>query len=1137
MFPGSGAQYCNMALDLYRQEVVFRDEIERCFTLIAPHLESDLKSVIYPGDEPSKEVIADLQKPTHTFTSLFVVEYAMAKLLMSWGITPGAMIGHSVGEYTAACLSGVFSLKDALALVALRGRLFETLPEGSMASVPLPADEVEALLGEDLSIAAVNRTDLCVVSGPIAAVDALRATLAERDVETARVHASFAPHSKLVEPILDEFRAFLETITFGTPEIPLVSNLTGDFVEPERVTVPDYWVRHLRETVHFAGGIGQLIKDPRRALIEVGPGQTLATLARQHPGKSKGQLIACTTRHPRQDTADHAVFLNTLGKLWLAGTDVDWDGFYASEERRRVPLPAYPFEREMYWMETGVDGLRSEQSRQPSVSDQEEMVQEEALVAQAETRVEPMDGERSLLGQLKMMLHDVSGIEIADIDPEATFAELGIDSLMMLQVTAALGRDFDIRIGPRELFQETPSLVLLAASIEKASPERWGAGGTISLPESRRPVEARHPSPREDTIARLKNIVEDITGHDAATVDPDASFIELGIDSLMIIQVSARIQKEFNTALDLNDLFDKARTLNALAGHIGDTDASIGGGTQPPIALRQKVASITAPIRDDEANVARKADITEWFYQPSWIRSPLAPVDSSSKTSTWLLFADDRDIHAKLAETLRKQGQIVVTITRGDRFEKRDDDQFSIRPDVSEDYARLVSALSEAGGSFTHIVHGWTYESTASKGGVDNSFDVSDAGFFSLLYLAQALPAADIRLFILTSALFSVNGSGPIDPLKATLLGPCRVIPKEMPRVHCRLIDLPVEDDQSPDEDLTAHLVAEFGQATTDQVVAYRDGERWLQTFSQARPADATTVGAAPGLKKSGIYLITGGFGDLGGLITNHLARAYQARLVLVGRTELPPREEWEARTGSSAHGDPIASRIGQILDLEALGAEVLTVSADVADRMQMDQAIQQTIARFGRFDGVIHAAGVLNDGIIPFKTRRDVEASFAAKITGTLVIEAVTKHLDLDFVALFSSTHAILAPPGQIAHSAANSFLDQFAQSRFDGAPRRYLTINWPLWHKVSLVGVDGGPWLQEARANGIGSADGIKAFEHALRCPSPQVILSPKNFADAITVFNRLSDSNRSQVDQSTAKPPCRGACGTANVTRSVR
>jgi len=493
MFPGSGAQYCNMALGLYRQEAVFRDEIERCFSLIAPHLESDLKSIIYPGDEPSAVAIEDLQKPTSTFASLFVVEYAMAKLLMSWGIRPAAMIGHSLGEYTAACLSGVFSLEDALALVALRGRLFETLPEGSMASVPLPADEVTPFLGEDLSIAAVNRADLCVVSGPTAAIEALRATLSERDVETARVRASFAPHSKMVEEILDEFRAFFETVTFGAPEIPLVSNLTGDFIEAGQVTTPDYWVRHLRETVHFADGVGQLVNDPNRALIEVGPGQTLATLARQHPGKSKGQLIACTTRHPRQDTADHAVLLNTLGKLWLAGADVDWDGFYAHEQRRRVPLPAYPFERQMFWMETGVDGLRKAESRQPSRIDHEAtaLAPPQSLAGGAVNGVGSSTDDNPLLMKLKGMLNEVSGVEIADIDTDATFAELGVDSLMMTQVTAALSRDFDFKIGPRELVQETPSLALLAAHMEKTSPERWQA------------VEARRPLPAYPVLIPL----------------------------------------------------------------------------------------------------------------------------------------------------------------------------------------------------------------------------------------------------------------------------------------------------------------------------------------------------------------------------------------------------------------------------------------------------------------------------------------------------------------------------------------------------------------------------------------------------------------------------------------------------------
>jgi len=600
----------------------------------------------------------------------------------------------------------------------------------------------------------------------------------------------------------------------------------------------------------------------------------------------------------------------------------------------------------------------------------------------------------------------------------------------------------------------------------------------------------------------------------------------------MMTQLNTRIRKEFGIDLDLKELFGKAMTLAALASHI-QTETE---GTTPAATCNQLTESrVTAPVQSDLPVVASETDIANWFHTPSWTRAPLPSALVNRSAACWLLFANDQGVFAKLVEEIEARGETVVTITRSTRFEQHDGQRFSIRPDAPGDYTNLIAALSKADLLPTDILHGWTHGLAPSNGRAENHGDVQACGFFSLLFLAQALggASAERRLFILTSDLYAVSGPETIDPQKATLLGPCRVMPKEMPGLQCRLIDAPTDGQKPSDQDLAALLLAEFDQETADEVIAYRGGERWRETFS---PTPLPTADeASPRLKTSGVYLVTGGLGDVGEIITSHLAKTYQAKLVLVGRTELPPRENWETHLASPDLEKAIGRKIGQIQELEKLGAEVLTISADVADRAEMEGVVRQAIERFGRLDGVIHAAGILNDSMILLKNQRDVEASFAAKITGTLTIEAVTKDLDLDFVALFSSTHAILAPPGQVAHSAANSFLDQFAQSRFDGSKPRFLTINWPLWREISLVGVNGGPWLDLARASGIRVADGIDVFERVLQSPHPQMIVSPRNFSDNLAFFRDFAVTIQSGSKDRSSNPQPSPAKPTSTPTKT--
>ncbi len=350
LFPGQGAQHPDMGRDLYETEPAFRESLDRCCEALRPLLGLDLRQVMYPQPGAAGEAARRLEQTALAQPALFAVEHALARLWMSWGIRPQAMLGHSLGEYVAACLAGVFSLEDALALVAERGRLMQSLPPGAMLSVPLSEDELLPLLGSGLALAAVNGPSRCVVSGSEDAVAALEAGLGARGTAGRRLHTSHAFHSVMMEPILAPFAERVRAVRREPPRIPFVSNLTGTWITADQATDPGYWSRHLRQAVRFGDGLGTLASDGKAALLEVGPGQTLSTLARQVPGVSRPVSSLPQARDGRS-AAEHLT--EAVGRLWLAGVAMDWPAYHAGEDRRRVELPTYPFERKRYWIEGG----------------------------------------------------------------------------------------------------------------------------------------------------------------------------------------------------------------------------------------------------------------------------------------------------------------------------------------------------------------------------------------------------------------------------------------------------------------------------------------------------------------------------------------------------------------------------------------------------------------------------------------------------------------------------------------------------------------------------------------------------------------------------------------------------------------
>jgi len=350
LFPGQGAQYVGMGADLYRNEPTYRRHFDRCCEIVRDCSGRDLRPVLFPEPGEQEAPAARLAQTDLAQPAIFAVSWALAKLWAEWGVQPTALIGHSIGELTAATLAGVFTLTDALTIVARRGELMGRLPPGAMLAVPLSEAEVQPLLDGPIALAAVNGPALCVLSGPVHALEETRRQLRERGVASRFLETSHAFHSPMMDPILEDFTALIASVRRRAPRLPVRSTVTGRWARPDELTDPAYWAQNLRSTVRFADALTGLMRESDAALLEIGPGRTLTNLAKMQPDTGPGRPALASLPGACENRDDTAFILATLGQLWQAGAGIDFTGFYRGQRRSRVPLPAYPFERRRFWL-------------------------------------------------------------------------------------------------------------------------------------------------------------------------------------------------------------------------------------------------------------------------------------------------------------------------------------------------------------------------------------------------------------------------------------------------------------------------------------------------------------------------------------------------------------------------------------------------------------------------------------------------------------------------------------------------------------------------------------------------------------------------------------------------------------------
>lgn len=856
LFPGQGAQHLHMGRMLYESEPLFRDVIDQCCRVLQPVLGLDLRQCLFPSETDQVAATEKLSQTAITQPALFVVEYAMARLWMHWGVQPAVMLGHSVGEYVAACIAGVFGLEDALTLIAARGRLMQSLPCGEMMAVAMSEPELQPWLSSDCSLAAVNDDRLCVLSGTPEAIAAVERELTARGTVARRLHVSHAFHSAMVEPVLPAFEALVEGVRRNAPSIPFISNVTGRPITDAEATSAQYWVRHLRGTVRFADGLGELLRTPGRVLVEAGPGEVLVSLARRHADAASAACIVASQTRPQQWRQGDAQCARALAQMWVAGVPVDWQAYHGGASRRHVPLPTYPFESRSYWVAPG---------------------------------------------------------------------------------------------------QTAP------------------------------------------------------------------------------------------------------------------------------------VASARAQSRPAQRELA------DWFHVPAWRRAqPLSQAAVEiAEAGYCLVLGDAGDFRAALLQKLAVSPRPVVVVESASAFEVADAQHYRARTDAREDLARVLREAGSAHGPLRQVYHLWGLEAHDAHGPLE---PVLARGFHSMLALVQALygegvasHGARLRVSVVASQLEDVTGLESLHPGKAMLHGPCKVLPHEFPDIACQLIDVavPVNDDAALAR-LAGQVLAESRAAEPSALAAYRGPHRWQQVFEPAPGGDGHQ---GRRLRKQGVYLITGGLGGIGLALAGHLAREWQARLVLVGRSEIPARHLWGEAIADPSTAPALRERLQKLTQLSQAGAEVLVLQADVADARRMQEVVREAVAKFGNLHGVIHAAGLPGGGVMAQRERADADAVCRPKVQGTRALMAALAGHAPDFVLFCSSTAAALGAFGDADYCSANCYLDATARLALREQRFPVWSVNWDTWREVGMAAHRDHP-----EGVGISPDMGARAFERVL-CGevAPQLFVSP--------------------------------------------
>lgn len=465
MFTGQGSQYMNMASDLYEKESVFKEEFDKCINIVKSIIGIDLKEILFKKnyEDDDEKFIA---KTSITQPLIFIIEYCMSKLLISMKIEPSAMIGHSLGEYVSATISGVFSLEDALNVVCIRAKLMDSMLGGAMLTVEMEEDELQKLLNNKLNIAAVNSSKMCVLSGDDESISIIERELKNKDIFVSRLRVSHGFHSYLMKDASDGLKKVLENVKLNKPLIPFISCVTGTWIKDEEALDSNYWAEHMLKTVRFKDGIETLMKNNDGVLLEVGPGNVLCKLAKQSKLYDFNRVILGTIKGPKGTENDNKFLQNTIAELWSSGVKIDWNNYYSSEIRKRVPLATYAFDRKRYW----IDEEENEESNN-NINKEPIQVKNHKLStyhSRPSLEVEYIEAQNEIQQNIIEILQEL--ISIKPIGIKDNFFDIGGNSLLATQLLTKIGELYDIRLSLNSVYNN-PTVEELSKLINLSNDE------------------------------------------------------------------------------------------------------------------------------------------------------------------------------------------------------------------------------------------------------------------------------------------------------------------------------------------------------------------------------------------------------------------------------------------------------------------------------------------------------------------------------------------------------------------------------------------------------------------------------------------------------------------------------------------